>query len=282
MVPQVLSTTTLPRWFGLADFEPGDGLGGGAGNVGQEPVAVVDAEGGVGVFDVEGVAGVADTDVDLLPGDDEGAAAVHAPLHSQRFGCGLGWWSCGPSVTQAGQLGWGERVGQAAQQGAVVDDLQQATFTGYPIISQFDLDKDAGPLFVEALRVLALKSAVFELSGGDEHAAELVVAAPVDEMVHAVLAQYTLCQSLTERLGIRFVHMTDRERFGWNPGDYTHECYAAAGWGDPDPRYWIDDIQTRQRLAVLCERYESIGIHGGGRRHDIDFGAEKPRLVLAG
>jgi hypothetical protein len=157
-----------------------------------------------------------------------------------------------------------------------------ATFTGYPIIARFDLERDAGPLFVEAMRVLALKAAVFELSHGDEHVAELVVSAPVDEMVHAVLAQYTLCQSMTERLGIRFVHMTDQERFGWERGDYTHECYRAAGWGEPDGRYWIDDAETRRRHQVLFARYESIGIHGGGRSHGIDFAAESAELVAAG
>src|SRR5437764_13303148 len=35
-----------------------------------------------------------------------------------------------------------------------------ATFTGYPIIAQWDLSRDAGPLFQQALRLLALKSAV--------------------------------------------------------------------------------------------------------------------------
>lgn len=145
------------------------------------------------------------------------------------------------------------------------------TFTGYPIIARFDLAKDAGPLFDEALRVLCLKTAVFELTGGDEHAAELVVSAPVDEMVHALLAQYTLCQSMTARLGIRFVHMTDRERFGWRRGDYTHQCYIAAGWGEPDPRYWIDVDETARRLAILSRRYDAIGIHDTGRRHDLDF-----------
>lgn len=48
-----------------------------------------------------------------------------------------------------------------------------ATFTDYPAISRWSLDRDAGPLPVEALRVLALKAAVFELSGGDEEASEL-------------------------------------------------------------------------------------------------------------
>ena len=54
------------------------------------------------------------------------------------------------------------------------------------------LASDAGPLLIEALRVLALKAAVFELTDGDEQAAELLVPGPVDEMVHAVLAQFTV------------------------------------------------------------------------------------------
>jgi hypothetical protein len=147
----------------------------------------------------------------------------------------------------------------------------RATFTGYPIIARFDLATDAGPLFIEALRVLCLKTAVFELSNGDESAAELVVSAPVDEMVHAILAQYTLCQTMTQKLGIRWIHMTDRERFGWEPLDYTHRCYVAAGWGEPNPRYWIGKAETNRRLGILANMYESIGIHDGGRSHEIDF-----------
>ncbi|BCB90656.1 hypothetical protein [Phytohabitans suffuscus] len=157
-----------------------------------------------------------------------------------------------------------------------------ATFTGYPIVASFDLSRDAGPLFVEAMRVLALKAALFELTGGDERTAELIVSAPVDEMVHAVLAQYTLCVRMTARLGIQFVHMTDQERFGWQPGDYTQQCYQAAGWGVPDPRYWIGKDETGRRLGVLRERYASIGIMDDGRRHDIDFAAGTPELAAAG
>jgi hypothetical protein len=104
-----------------------------------------------------------------------------------------------------------------------------ATFTGYMIISRWDLDTDTEPLFNEALRVLALKSAVFELSGADEEAAELIVSAPVDD-------------------------------FGWRRGDYTHECYQAAGWGGPDPRYWIDADETGRRLTVLNSKYAAVGI----------------------
>lgn len=165
--------------------------------------------------------------------------------------------------------------------GRLADSAQKyadcwATFTGYPIIARWDLDTDTGPLFEEALRVLALKSAVFELSGGDEEAAELVVSAPVDEMVHAVLAQYTLCQTMTGKLGIRFVHMTDQERFGWRRGDYAYRCYVAAGWGEPDPRYWIDATETDRRLKILNKRYRSVGIENAGRKHDITFNELTP------
>jgi hypothetical protein len=58
-----------------------------------------------------------------------------------------------------------------------------ATFTGYPIIAEWNHDTDKAPLFEEGLKVLALKAAVWEATDGDEAAAELDVAAPVDEMV---------------------------------------------------------------------------------------------------
>jgi len=129
-----------------------------------------------------------------------------------------------------------------------------STFTGYPIVCEFDLDTDTAPLFAEALKVLALKAAIYELTDGDEDAAELVVSAPVDEMVHAVLAQHTLVVQVQLRLGIEFVHMTDRERFGWMAGDYTEQCYRAAGWGDPPARYWIGAEETARRMRVLDAR----------------------------
>lgn len=154
-----------------------------------------------------------------------------------------------------------------------------ATFTGYPIIARWDLAKDAEPLFIEAMRVLCLKAAVYELTGGDEAAAELVVSPPVDEMVHATLAQYTLCVQMTRRLGITLVHMTDRERFGYRSGGYTDQCYLAAGWGEPDRRYWIDADETNRRLAILNARYEGAGIYDAGRRHDLDFDRELAGVV---
>jgi hypothetical protein len=147
-----------------------------------------------------------------------------------------------------------------------------ATFTGYPIVAQWDLDTDGGPLFVEALRAMALKAAMFELTGS-EAAAELDVSAPVDEMVHALTAQFTLLSRIQTRLGLTFVHATDRERFTYDVGGYTDLAYQAAGWGEPDRRYWIGLAETKRRLQVLFARYESIGVHGGGRSHDITFEA---------
>lgn len=160
-----------------------------------------------------------------------------------------------------------------------------ATFTGYPLIAEWNLQTDTPPLFEEALRVLALKSAVFELTGGDEHAAELEVSAPVDEMVHAVLAQYTLCQTMTAKLGIQFVHMTDQERFSYEAGGYTDQCYIAAGWGEPHRRYWLDRAEMGRRLDILGSLYEAVGIQAEGRSHAITFepnqNAQTSGLALA-
>jgi hypothetical protein len=151
-----------------------------------------------------------------------------------------------------------------------------ATFTGYPLIAKWDLASDTGPLFEEALRVLALKTAVFELSDGDESLAELEISAPVDEMLHAVLAQYTLCQTMTANLRIRFVHMTDQERFTYKTGGYTDQCYLAAGWGEMDRRYWLDQTEMGRRLDILGAKYESIGIQAEGRNHGFTFEEKTP------
>lgn len=57
-------------------------------------------------------------------------------------------------------------------------------------------------------------------------------------------------------------------------GGYTDRCYLAAGWGEPDRRYWIDADEVGRRLGLLSARYASVGIHDAGRRHDLDFDAE--------
>jgi hypothetical protein len=146
-----------------------------------------------------------------------------------------------------------------------------ATFTGYPIVAKFNIDSDKGGLFVEALRALALKAAVYELTLGDEIAAELLIALPVDEMVHAVLAQHNLITGIQTRIGILLPHMTDLEEFGWEPGDYTAQCYAAAGWGPMNERYWIGTTEAKRRLAILDGEYQKAGVRDNGRSHDHTF-----------
>jgi hypothetical protein len=66
--------------LGLAGLEPGDRLAGDAGHLGQEYVAVINAERCVGFFDGDGTTGAAYADLDLLAGDDEGAAAADAAV----------------------------------------------------------------------------------------------------------------------------------------------------------------------------------------------------------
>ncbi|MGC5018715.1 hypothetical protein [Micromonospora sp. DT47] len=148
-----------------------------------------------------------------------------------------------------------------------------ATFTGYPSISRWSLQRDAGPLLTEALRVLALKAAVFELSGGDEQAAELLVPAPVDEMIHAVLAQFTLMSRMQADLQVVFAHATELEEFTYTRGCITDAYYAAAGWGEQPLRYWLDSAEVSRRLAVLNAHYQQAGLGRDGSSHDLDFDA---------
>ncbi|MET8553329.1 hypothetical protein [Micromonospora zamorensis] len=151
-----------------------------------------------------------------------------------------------------------------------------ATFTGYPAISRWSLEGDAAPLLDEALRVLALKAAVFDLSGGDERAAELLVPAPVDEMIHAVLAQFTLMTRLQSDLGVTFPHATELEEFTYTRGGITDAYYAAAGWGEQPLRYWLDSAEVNRRLGLLNEHYQAAGLGRDGRSHDFDFDRNEP------
>jgi hypothetical protein len=146
-----------------------------------------------------------------------------------------------------------------------------ATFTGYPVLSRWDLATDPGPLLVEALRVLALKAAVFELTDGDEEAAELLVPGPIDEMVHAVLAQFTVMTRIQRDLNVTFPHATEHESFAYSRGCATDMLYEAAGWGEQPLRYWLDATEVNRRLAILGEHYADAGIEAHGRRHDLDF-----------
>ncbi|MCJ0868081.1 hypothetical protein [Streptomyces sp. AP-93] len=144
-------------------------------------------------------------------------------------------------------------------------------FTGFPVIERWNLDEDKAPLFTEGLRALALKAAVFDLTG-DEHLAEVAVAVPVDEMTHAMIAQPQLFARIADRTGFALIHQTDQEHTDYTDGDFTHLAYRLA-WGEPPARYWLPKNEVDRRVQILTARYASIGMDRAGREHDIDFAA---------
>jgi hypothetical protein len=146
-----------------------------------------------------------------------------------------------------------------------------ASYTGYPLVAKWNLDEDKGPLFVEGLRVICLKAAVYTLTNKDGKAAELPVSLPVDEMTHAMIAQPTLWVDMMIRTGVPIVHQTDLEEIAWEPGDFVSQCYRLAYGENPPERYWFGVAETMRRLAVLEERHDRAGIHKNGRSHDIEF-----------
>ncbi|MGK4583499.1 hypothetical protein [Kitasatospora sp. HPMI-4] len=145
-------------------------------------------------------------------------------------------------------------------------------FTGFPTIERWNLDADKGPLLREGLRALALKAAVYELTGGDEKAAEVSLAVPVDEMTHAMIAQPQLLARIAARVGVQIIHQTDQEHTDYTTGDYTHAAYTAA-WGEPPTRYWLTRTEVDRRLGILAIKYTSIGMGRSGREHSITFAA---------
>lgn len=149
------------------------------------------------------------------------------------------------------------------------DDWQ--CFTGFPVVSEWKLEQDAEPLFEEGLRALALKAAVHALTG-DEQAAEISIAVPVDEMTHAMLAQAQLLTRIAARHGIQIIHQTDQEHTDYRDGGYTHQCYQAT-WGEPPTRYWLDHEDVERRREHLADLYTSIGMGRSGREHAIKFEA---------
>ncbi|MFJ2558751.1 MULTISPECIES: hypothetical protein [unclassified Streptomyces] len=145
-------------------------------------------------------------------------------------------------------------------------------FTGFPVISNWDLDIDKRPLLTEGLRALALKAAVYELGGQDEDMTEIPVAVPVDEMMHAMIAQPQLLARIAERVGVSVIHQTDKEHHEYSAGDYTHTAYVHA-WGTPPKRYWVEHGEAERRLAILESTYEAAGFRRSGKAHSIDFSA---------
>jgi hypothetical protein len=152
-----------------------------------------------------------------------------------------------------------------------------ATFTGMATVSRFNMAMDSEPLVAEALKAMAIKAAVFDLTGGDEEMAELLLPLPVDDMIHAVLAQHTVISRIERDLEVTFPHDTALEEFNYSRGCVTDRYYAAAGFGDQPLRYWLDGAEVNRRLVELNGRYNSIGIAEGGRSHDIAF--DEPATV---
>ncbi|MFE4533779.1 hypothetical protein ACFRKB_01750 [Streptomyces scopuliridis] len=143
-------------------------------------------------------------------------------------------------------------------------------FTGFPVISNWDLDADKRPLLTEGLRALALKAAVYELGGQDEAMTEIPIAVPVDEMMHAMIAQPQLLARIAARIGIAVIHQTDKEHHDYTTGDYTHTAYVHA-WGTPPGRYWVDHTEAARRLDILDGKYAAAGFLRSGKAHTIDF-----------
>ncbi|GAA2627515.1 hypothetical protein [Streptomyces axinellae] len=148
-------------------------------------------------------------------------------------------------------------------------------FYGYPLVTTYDAEADAPGLFKEAVRAMAIKSAVWDITDGNESAAELPMPVPVDTMTHAMMAQFSLLTRMMQRHGIQFVHMTDLEHrnSAWDHGDYTHEVYQLAYGEDVNPRFWIGAEETERRRKVLDVLYEGIGVSERGKKVAISYGA---------
>ncbi|MEU3050326.1 hypothetical protein ABZ705_28120 [Streptomyces sp. NPDC006984] len=147
-------------------------------------------------------------------------------------------------------------------------------FYGGPLISTYSVARDAVHLLDDALKVMALKSAVYELTG-DELLAELPVPVPVDVTCHALCAQFTALSRIQSRTGHAFVHSTVNEHIvttPWDAGDYTHQAYEAA-FGPVNDRYWIPAAEAERRRQVLDGRYATIGITDRGMTSAIDYAA---------
>ncbi|MGW9067831.1 hypothetical protein ACWGQT_00065 [Streptomyces yangpuensis] len=145
-----------------------------------------------------------------------------------------------------------------------------ACFDGTVVVEKWDLELDKEPLFREAVRAIALKCAVYALTG-DERAAEIAIAGPVDEMMHAGLAQQQVLDRMSVRMDIQVIHQTDQENNDYRPGDYTAKCYYVAFGKEPNKRYWLDVETVEARKKELAALYRSIGIQDFGHRHSIVF-----------
>ncbi|MGW3951182.1 hypothetical protein ACWEKM_09615 [Streptomyces sp. NPDC004752] len=167
----------------------------------------------------------------------------------------------------------------AFQTASLKYDSDWQCFTGSVVVAEYDQEQDKHQLLTEGLRALCLKAAVFEMTG-DERAAEIPVAVPVDEMTHAMIAQPQLLARITARVGVSIIHQTDQEHTDWRPEDYTHQAYRAA-WGEPDPRLWLPAEEVTRRLAWLDQKYAAMGFRKQGQAHSFTFSADELSAVPA-
>lgn len=101
----------------------------------------------VGGFDGQGASGVDHAGPDALPGDDQRTAAAAPTFDAGRLDRWDRWWAGGSGVADPAEFGGGEPVGQAAQQGALVGDLQKAAVDadGDPATGEVDSDRPGAP-----------------------------------------------------------------------------------------------------------------------------------------
>ncbi|GAA3808243.1 hypothetical protein ACFQ0G_53525 [Streptomyces chiangmaiensis] len=165
------------------------------------------------------------------------------------------------------------------EMGAVLDGCKRYSSDwsddyGDFIIDRYNVDQDAAPRINGAIRVMSVKSAVYEPTG-DEVVAELPVPVPLDVTCHALTAQFTALSRVQQRTGRLFVHSTINEHLvatPWRTGDYTQQVYEAA-FGPVDARYWIDAAEAERRRQVLDGVYASIGITDRGMTSAIAYAA---------
>jgi hypothetical protein len=100
--------------------------------------------------------------VDALPGNHDSAPATDTPLHPHGFGRRYWWWAGGAGIADAGCFGRGERVGQAAQENTVVDELEQA-------VVETDGDASAGEVVADRV----LPAGETDQAGGVDGAVDL-------------------------------------------------------------------------------------------------------------
>jgi hypothetical protein len=76
------------------------------------------------------------------PANGQRAAAADAPFDADGCGCRLRGWAGGAGIADAGDLSGGERVGQAAHQDTVVDELEQAAIETHRQAPAGELEAD--------------------------------------------------------------------------------------------------------------------------------------------